>query len=73
MSHPVPKFISKQYKGGARGFRREKRRQLRELNKALNALRKGCMYFPSGARHVHEISLRIAALFDDLSRKNWGQ
>ena len=73
MSHPVPTYVAKQY-GGARGFRSEKRKQLRALNKLLGEFRCGCAFFPNdGALAVSVIEENLDALAKSLSVETWGK
>ena len=69
----IPPFITKQYPDGARGFKKEKRWQLRLLLKALDNLREGSAYFPSGTKHIFEIESACEELQDELSAKRWGR
>ena len=69
----VPKFIAKKYELGARGFKSEKRQQLRMLNRILSDLRIGCAYLPCGTRPVDDIQKQINIMLESLSVKNWGR
>lgn len=73
MGHPVPEYVAKQYEGGARGFRAEKRRQLRALEKAYIELRIGCAFFPGGQNSMDDIEVALNELQTALSVKNWGK
>ena len=68
----VPKFIASRYGSGARGFRAEKRRQMRALEKAYKELRNGSAYFPSGIPQMTALESAIESVKQDISRKNWG-
>lgn len=57
----------------ARAFKAEKRRHLRVLKRALDDLRMGCAYFPSGTIHVERIAHEIEELTRELSAKEWGR
>jgi hypothetical protein len=49
VSRKVPRWISEQYENGARGFKEEKRAQLRVVVKAFEDFRLGCAYLPCGS------------------------
>lgn len=64
----------------ARQWKAKKRREARELKRALNVFRHGCAYLPSGgvgrygaSRDVDIINDAIDRIIDDLSVKNWGR
>lgn len=73
MSRLVPKFVTEQYEGGARGFRAEKRRQLAAVKKAVEELRTGCAFFPCAEHPVNKIDEQLCILTAALSVKNWGK
>ena len=70
---PVPRFISEQYKGGARGFKATKRRQLKALVKAYDDLKLGSAYLPGFPTHMSMIAKGIASLREELAEKKWGR
>lgn len=58
----------------AHSFRSQKRRELRELEKAADKLRSGCAYFgQAGFEAMHSIMDRIELLKRKLSVKEWGR
>ena len=59
--------------GTARLFKRDKRREVRELARALDQLQIGCAWLPSGTTHPDAIQRHLNALKDELSAKNWGR
>lgn len=69
----IPDYTIKQYPNGSKGFRAEKRRQLRELEECLNKFCSGCAYIPYGREHVKAIESHIEALKEAMCRENWGQ
>jgi hypothetical protein len=54
-------------------FRAEKRRHLRAVRKALEALRMGCAYMPDGGEMVGLMIDRADLLAQRLSVKEWGR
>ena len=73
MTTRVPKHISAQYAGGAHGFRREKRRLVREMKTLVNDLRHGCAYFPNGASRPELLRETLDLLAVELSVREWGR
>lgn len=73
MKHKLPKRITNQYYGGARGFKIEKRQALREIENAFKRLRPGCAYFPAGSTKVNDLGVLLRALQRELSIKEWGR
>lgn len=71
--HDIPRYVTEKYKNGARGFKSQKRQQLRQLKKALNDLRIGCAFFPCAMDPVDAIAERVQYLERELSIKNWGR
>jgi len=69
----VPVFIAKQYVGGARAFKSERRAALRRIKSVLPDLRAGCAYFPSGTRDVEALAEAVARIERDISIANWGR
>lgn len=58
----------------AHSFRSEKRRNLRELEKAAKKMREGCAYFgQAGYEATNAIMDRIELLKTKLSVKEWGR
>lgn len=57
----------------ARAFKSEKRKQLREVLRAMEQLRSGCAYFPNGHQPVVAIKDQLEALAKELSAKEWGR
>lgn len=72
MDHKLPEHVIKQH-GSSRAFRAAKRTALRNLETALNELRLGCAYFPSGGQAVSRIEYEVKILKRELSVKNWGR
>jgi len=72
MSGKLPEHVVKQH-GSSRAFRAAKRTALRNLEAALNELRIGCAYFPSGGVAVSRIDYEVKILKRELSVKNWGR
>jgi hypothetical protein len=74
MNRQIPLFISRGYRDGARGFKAEKRAQVRELSKVF---RDGIMmcssYLPNEGIQVGIIYEQIISLRKELSAKNWGR
>lgn len=66
----LPDDVRRRY-GGSRGFRRAKRKALRNLITALRELRLGCAYFPNGGQSVARIDYEVKILERELSEKNW--
>jgi hypothetical protein len=54
-------------------FRATKRRQVRELKRALEAVRDGCAYMPKGGAPVGELEKIVDAMVEACSVKNWGR
>lgn len=70
----IPHYVTKQYEGGARGFKKTKREQLKALNAAYGALRVGCVYLPEGGlAQVNAIEKALDELGVLLCEKNWGR
>ena len=69
----IPKYVAQQYQGGARGFKSEKRKQLRALKKALDNLRAGAAFFPCGSAPVYVIAEQVDVIAQAISVKNWGR
>lgn len=68
----IPKFVTDQYDGGAKGFKAIKRYQVKVLRKALDELRTGCVYLPCGTGPIEQIAQALEQLQDAVSAKNWG-
>lgn len=73
MKPAIPKYVSRQYVGGASGFRIAKRRQLAEIRRALRELQRGAAFFPGGADLFVLIKDSADQLAKDISAKNWGR
>lgn len=69
----IPSSVSNQYEGGARGFKAEKRRQLKAAFDALRNLRVGCAYFPCGVKAMDEVYDKLEIVAAAISEKNWGR
>jgi hypothetical protein len=55
-------------------FKRDKRREIRETQRAFAAFRSGCAYIPSQAySRVEAITYELEALRQELSEKEWGR
>jgi isoaspartyl peptidase/L-asparaginase-like protein (Ntn-hydrolase superfamily) len=59
--------------GSARKFKATKRRQLRAAQKALDALRGGCAYFPCGSGPVDRAAGALAEIEQSISAEYWGR
>ena len=74
MSKRVPPFIAEQYEGGAHGFRSNKRRLVRDLQKLTDEFQRGAAYFPEdGSKDVSAIWQAVRRLKVKLSVKVWGR
>jgi intergrase/recombinase len=70
----LPAYVVKQYEGGARGFKKLKREQLKALDRLYTDLRTGCAFFPGdGYRQMDVIEKALNRLIDLLSEKGWGR
>lgn len=69
----VPKFVSKQYDGGARAFKAAKRRQLKMVLRELSDLRTGCAFFPCGSGPVDKAAAALEEIRQSISLKGWGR
>jgi hypothetical protein len=68
----IPQFVTKQYRGGAKGFKATKRSQLKALRKAFEEFRTGCVWLPCGTGPVNQIFAAICELQEAVSSKSWG-
>lgn len=68
----ISDFIADLY-GSRRAFRAEKRRQVREVERALGNLRNGCAYLPNGTVEVDQITAAVKVLRQITSVKEWGR
>ena len=68
----IPRFVTMQYDGGAKGFKATKRRQLKALKKAFEEMRTGCVWLPCGTGPINAIFAAIVEMEDALSSKKWG-
>lgn len=59
--------------GSARAFKALKRRQLRQVQKALDALRTGCAFFPCGSGPIDEASKALTEIESAICEKSWGR
>jgi hypothetical protein len=69
----MPYFVSGQYHGGARGFKKSKRALIREISKLVSDLRLGCAFFPSGNKDCEVLQNAVDRIKADISIKNWGR
>ena len=70
----IPQYVAKQYEGGARGFKKAKREQLKALNRAYGDLRVGCVFFPvGGGEEMDAIEKHLDRLGELLCEKAWGR
>ena len=69
----IPPYIAEKYKGGSRGFKATKRRQLKALEKAFCELRLGCAHIPGYPSHVSNIAHGIRELKEATCEKAWGR
>jgi hypothetical protein len=69
----IPKYISEQYKGGARQFKAERRKALNLVEMAFHKLCRGSTQFPTSYKHILRIRESLAAISNDISIKNWGR
>lgn len=72
MSNKIPPHIITEY-GSARAFRSEKRKLVKEVQRVFEELRRGCAFFPNGARGIDAIHYEMEILKRELSVKNWGR
>jgi hypothetical protein len=56
-----------------RAFKSAKRQDVRALVRAVERLRNGCAYMPSGSKPIEEISRLAEALEAECSIKQWGR
>ena len=56
-----------------REWKSAKRKELRVLDKALNAFRSGCAFVPDGPKHVHAMEASLCELKEIISVKKWGR
>jgi len=74
MTKKIPKFLAKRYEEGSHGFRMEKRKQIREINKIVRVFMSGAYYFPDeGYEAAIELRANVERLIKELSVKNWGR
>ena len=59
--------------GSARAFKKLKRRQLRDAQAALDALRTGCAFFPCGSCPVDKAEQALAEIEKSISAASWGR
>jgi hypothetical protein len=69
----IPAYISEQYPGGARQFKAERRKALKQVWTAFRDLRRGSAWFPSGHGEIDKIFRSLRAIGDDICEKNWGR
>lgn len=67
----LPAYMLKKY-GTARNYKKEKRRQLREVKRALNSFRFGMAYCPA-YKEVERAIDEIDAALEKVSVQNWGR
>lgn len=68
-----PKFLRERYGITTRQWKSRKRKELREIQKALSAYRIGSAYCPSANNAVVEIKTALDQLAYALSVKQWGR
>lgn len=56
-----------------RAFKSQKRQQVRAALKAIDDLRAGCAFLPSGSKSVEIAANALKAVQDECSIKNWGR
>lgn len=70
----LPAYVVKQYEGGARGFKKLKREQLKALDRLYADLRTGSAFFPGdGYKQMDVIEKALDRLRELLSEKGWGR
>lgn len=70
MAKKIPRFISQQYRNGARGFRVQHRQALRTAAKALELAMSGCAYAPS-YEHLRIARKEIDDAIEATRPANW--
>ena len=72
MTKRVPRHLVQLY-GSATAFRREKRRQIRDVERALSNLMLGCSYLPTGSKPVEVMRTACAEVKKALRVQEWGR
>lgn len=68
-----PKYMLDAY-GSRRAFKQAKRKQIRDLRKAIIELRSGCAYMPKGAYEaIKLINSEVDYITSEASLKKWGR
>ncbi len=69
----LPSYITRQFGGTSRSFKKIKRREIKELQRALDKFRLACAWVPYGPGRVGAIKANIDALKEEMSVRSWGR
>lgn len=69
----APKWLLNQFGITQRQWKERKRRELRDVLKAMSVYHMGCAYTPNGEGEVGRITKDLESLAEKLSVRNWGR